>query len=217
METKDDHNIPKDLDKIAKKPKPNTSSIVVGGELKKQKKSFIKNIRWSKKIAVLLVLCVVIFSFGVVVIIYLVNKSEPPVATDTAENDLYIKRSQQLAQNAEAEKRQRVATPLAKDASSAEKSFYYTEALSIKFKEGDNQKTSEYYVTVVKPQKVELGLDTKESIVAALLKSTYRQEAKPLVSEIISSYRAKPNVDDVAVKAYVEQKLNSYVALEKTL
>lgn len=158
---------------------------------------------------------------GVVVIIAtistLINRSHSQVVIPPYDNSEYINSTKEAADRIAKIDSEKAAQPINKSASNEEKVAYYSNALWVRLREGDPQKTAEYYVKTVKPENISLSTDLTEALVLALVQSSYKKEAKQLIPIVIDAYKKAPAVDNEYMKKYMQDNIIMYTKLEQSL
>lgn len=114
------------------------------------------------------------------------------------------------------QKQRATAQPLRAGATLEEQSQYYTDALWLLIRVGDNTKTADYYVQHIAGLQIKLGLDIREAVLQSLLKTGHNAEAKAMIGGIIADYQAAAQ-EDPETADYLKGKLQSYQALQGTL
>lgn len=218
MVKKEKHGIRKYFGQKQKNPADKSSGsqdkIIVGTATTK-KDRFKLNLTKKSKLVVLGVM-VVIVGGGVAGYYYYQTTHKDDIA-DTYDAEVSEKAKAGVAAAEEAFQKS-IETPVSNKAPVEEQNQYHTNMLLSKMKVVDAQGAADYYVHEVKPRNIELTIDTKEGLFRLMLTTTYTQETKELLEDLITAHKAAlSTATDEYVKIYLQSKLSSYEELGKTL
>lgn len=169
------------------------------------------------KIKYILVLIVVIIVTSMCVVGYFVWVDVPDTVLTPNEAVDYKSLNKEIEKKMEVNKREDTSQPLAADATVDEKTVYYSNMIWLLLRDGKEGEIGKLYVDKIKPENIVFSVDINDIIVRSLIGSNLKQEARPLVEQIISSYKTAKVSNDPAIKNYAQERLEYYETLEKSL